>query len=300
MRVTSEMMVTSSLRRLNGRLQRYEEIQAQLATGKRSAAPSDDPGAAARALSLRASQRTREQEARNAADARSWLDIADSQLQAGVTRLQRARDLAVRAATEIDATEAGALARELRAIQDELVSIANFQHRGRPIFAGSQATPPIASTGEPPGRVWTTSNDDGAVLRRVGEDDVVQVNVTADAVLGFRPGDGGDVLSDLDDLITALETGDTAAVSAGLERLDAARTRFNDALATIGTATNRVDSAERRSADALHAVRVELSEVEDADLAETVVALQVQQTAYQATLQAMARALPPSLASFLR
>lgn len=47
-------------------------------------------------------------------------------------------------------------------------------------------------------------------------------------------------------------------------------------------------------------LRMELSEVQDLDLAKGVMELQVQQVAYEATLQALAKALPPSLAAFLR
>jgi flagellar hook-associated protein 3 FlgL len=302
MRVTSEMMVSKTLQRLSSRLEQYEKVQSQLSTGKRYATPSEDASATARSLSLRGMQRAREQEARNAADARSWLDIADSQLQSAVTRLHRARDLAVRGASDTDPQESKALAAELRTIQAELVGIANFQHGGRPIFAGSQGVAPVSFTEDPitGARTWSSTGDDGKVERRVGDADIVQVNVTAQQAFGIVPGGAGGVFADLDALIRALESGDKAAVGAGIAAIDTAQNRLMDSLTFIGASTNWVDSAQRRSVDALHSIRTELSQVEDTDFAEAVMNLQVQETAYQATLQAIARALPPSLASFLR
>jgi flagellar hook-associated protein 3 FlgL len=299
MRVTSEMMVTKSLHRLSSRLQQYEKVQSQLATGKRYAAPSEDVSATARSLSLRSTQRAREQEARNAADAKSWLDITDSQLQAATLRLQRARDIAVRGATETDLQEGRALAEELRTIQAELVGIANYQHGGRPIFAGSQGVAPV----EFKDGAWVNHGNDGQVQRRVGDSDVVQVNVTAERIFGIAPGEpspNGGIFADLDALIHALENGNRDGATAGIAAIDTARGLVTESLAYIGATTNWVDSAQQRSINALHSIRTELSEVEDTDFAEAVMNLQVQEMAYQATLQAIARALPPSLASFLR
>jgi flagellar hook-associated protein 3 FlgL len=301
-RVTSETMVTGSLRRLSTRLDKYEKIQSQLATGKRIITPSDSPGDANRTLGLRAVQRAREQETRNAADAESWLNIADAQLQGAMERLGRARDLTVRGASSHDVEERRAIAAELRNVRDELVGIANFRNRGRPLFSGYSDATPVRHDGTG----WVYDGDDGAVTRRVGESDVVRINLTAPQVFGFvdpaDPSTAGntDVFTVIDDVIAQLDAGDLGGLSASISVVDGARARVGDALAEVGAASNTVKSAMRRTEDTLLAVRGELAEIEDVDLAEAVMELQTQEAAYQATLQALARALPPSLVSFLR
>ncbi len=55
----------------------------------------------------------------------------------------------------------------------------------------------------------------------------------------------------------------------------------------------------QNKADAL-TMKKNLSNLEDVDLAEVMMQLQTQQIAYQAALQAVAKALQPSLADFLR
>ncbi len=89
-------------------------------------------------------------------------------------------------------------------------------------------------------------------------------------------------------------------ISAGITKLDLARFDLTESLAAVGSRRNRIDAALARSENAMFALRVELAEVEDIDIAEAIMNLQVEEVAYQATLQAMACALPPSLASFLR
>ncbi len=82
--------------------------------------------------------------------------------------------------------------------------------------------------------------------------------------------------------------------------LHTARHAIGDAQARKGTASNRVESARACADDALPAIRSQLTDVEDVDIAEAIMELQTQEMAYTATLEALARALPPSLAAFLR
>ncbi len=295
MRITNEMMVANSLRRLSTRLGRYERAQSQLATGRRILTPSDDPAGAGRGLALRASQRSREQEARNAADAQSRLQMTDSQLGAAVERLHRVNELTVAGASSLTASERKAIATEVAAVREELRAIANARHRGAPLFAG------YADPGEVVAPDGSYRGDAGAIERRIGETDVVKVNVTAAEVFGLDPaGTAPNVFRLLDEMVGYLDAGDEAGMAGALGRLEQVQTQIGRAQAVVGAAMNRVESAQRRGEDALLTLRSELAQVEDVDLAEAAMELQTQEVAYEATLAAMGRALPPSLVTFLR
>lgn len=298
MRITSEMMVANSVKRLSARLEQYERSQAALASGKRLRAPSDDPAGTNRALGLRAQQRAREQESRNATDAKAWLDSADSKLQGALERLHRVRELALRASSTLSPDERTAIAAEMVQVREELAGLANARVGNRPLFGGNAGGEAVKLSD---GR-WVFDGDDGAVTRRVGERDVVRVNVSAAAVFGFADPTSAspDLFTAIDDLTQRVLAGDAAAVSAGLGDIDVARARLNRGLADVGAAANRVDSALRRSAEDLLSVKSQLAEVEDVDVPAAIMELQTQETAYQATLQALSKALPPSLVSFLR
>jgi hypothetical protein len=86
-------------------------------------------------------------------------------------------------------------------------------------------------------------------------------------------------------------------------------TRARNAFGDDGAAGIRADllraveeltSATRRTEALLATLRRELSELGDLDIAQGSLEPQVQQVAYEATLQALGRALPPSLVAFLR
>lgn len=301
MRITNEMMVTNSVRRLSTRLEQYESAQRKLATGKEVHRPSDNPSAANRGLSLRATVASREQEIRNAEDGLSWLNSTDSQLQGAMQRVQRARELTVQGLNPMSEEAAEAVADEVAAIREELVSIGNSRLRGRYLFSGHRDEPAVVEDGgdyfyrdsaEPlPGTPET-------IQRRIGDDELVRVNVTGAEAFFTTQGQG--LFSTLQDIEDALRNRDNAALDDGLVDLDDARSQLGAQLAAVGAQTNWLESALSRSKDSEFVAQEELAEVEDADYAEAVMDLQVQDMALQSTLQAMGRALPPSLASFLR
>ena len=294
MRVTTNLMVTNTLRRLSDRLESYESKQEQLATGRRVVRPSDDPSAAAKALGLRSSIRAREQEVRNADDALTLLDTADGELQSAMTTMQRVRDLAVRAGNDLGPTEREAIARELTALRDQLVSLANAQSGERSLFSGTVDGPAVQQVGG----VWTYTGDDGAVQRRVSPQDRVQVNVTAEDAFGFAA--GADIFTTIDQLVTDLGADDRAGIQASLGRIDTAFSATTEQLARIGAVTNRVEGARNRVEGTVLTLRGELAEVQDVDLEEAIMDLRVEEVAYEATLSALGRSLPQSLVSFLR
>ena len=296
MRITSETMVMRSLDRLQGRLSSYERSQSELATGRRILQPSDDPAGARRSMSLRSAMYAREQELRNVSDAKGWLHAADSQLQSVLDRLSRAQELATRGASSSGPTERHALAGEVRQIAEEIAGIANARHLDRPLFGGFGDGPAVARDGAGD---WQAVGGGDAVMRRVSDTEQVRVNVTAAEWMGFT-GPGDDLLTTLDDLAQRLETGTPADISASLGDLKDAMSTVATSLADIGAATNRVEAAGARADDLLLTLRSELSDVQDVDVAKGVMDLQTQQVAYEATLAAIGRALPPSLVAFLR
>ncbi len=294
MRVTNRMMVQSATADLGRRLEKLDKARETISSGRTINRASDDPSGAGRVLSLRSTQVKREQEERNAADAAQKLDLADSSLQSMGSRLRRVRDLVVSGAnTTGSAQSRTAIAQEVASIREELLSVANARHDGRPLFAGFADVDAVVRA---PGG-WIYQGDDGVVTRRIGDNDTIGVNVTGDDVFGFTGAQ--DTFTLLDNIEAHLMADDQTALSADIAAVDEASQRILSSLGQIGAARNRTDSALVRNSDAIVALRGELSSIEDASLSEAVMELQMQEMSYQATLGALARAMPPSLASFL-
>ncbi|MCC5949519.1 MAG: hypothetical protein JJT89_13800 [Nitriliruptoraceae bacterium] len=298
MRITSEVMVTRSLDRLQTRLKAYERTQSELGTGKRILKPSDDPAGSRRGMTLRATLQGHERNLANISDGLGWVNAADSQLQSAIDRLSRARELATRGATNSALNERQALAAEIDAIREEIQGIANAKHLDRQLFGGYSDQPAVQSDPVTGAITYSTVAGD-EVTRRVSEAELVRVNVTAAEWLGPE---NDNLLTQLGALANTLRdpASGPADVAPFLDTLKAAHDRIAINLADIGAATNRVESAKNRAESQLLTVRTELSDVEDVDVARGMMELQIQQVGYEATLQALSQALPPSLVAFLR
>lgn len=70
--------------------------------------------------------------------------------------------------------------------------------------------------------------------------------------------------------------------------------------ATVGATTDRLQSASSRLQDVQQSVTQLLSNVRDADMAQTITNFSTEQAAYQAALQAGANILQSSLLNFLQ
>jgi flagellar hook-associated protein 3 FlgL len=298
-RISQQAIAQSTVLRLNRRLEQVADVQSQLGTGKRILTPSDDPAGSNRLLAMRSDMRSLLQEARNAEDGKTWVDLGDTKLQDANELLQRVRDLAVRGSSTQNPTERGAIADEIGQIRDELQALANSKHLGRGLFAGYDAGDAVSFDTGTATWSYTGTPAPAAVMRRISQSDTVQVNVLADDAFGFANGPGADVFSVLDRLATNVRSGDLAAVGTGIGEVDEAMQDVLGSLSTIGATQNRIDGLLERNLAEQLSLKTQMSSVEDVDLAETIVEMEIQQTAYQATLGALARAVQPSLLDFL-
>jgi flagellar hook-associated protein 3 FlgL len=234
-------------------------------------------------------------------DAVGWLDTQDHALQSATSLLQRARELVIASGNgTVSATAREGMATELRGLRDNLAGQANTTYLGRSVFGGFQKA---AVTQPVPGGTWTSVGGGAAdqVLRRVAPEVTVQVNLDGQAVFGFNAGAGLDVFSVLTDLAAHIESGDVAtATGTDLVNLDARMGNVLEGLALAGARTNQVEAARDTGLQRIDTIKQVRSSLEDADMAESVMDLQMAQNGYQAVLGAVARLTMPSLVDFLR
>ncbi len=280
--------------RITGSLAAMTRAESQVASGKRITRASQDPAGMSRALELRARLRAHEQERRNIEDGQRWVDLADLELQSAVDQMHRVRELAIRGANSTNAADRVAIASEVAAIRDGLLSIANTRQQGRGIFAGFATGDAVTKVGG----VWTYTGDAGAVMRRISDDLEVQVNVIAADAFGFAA--GNDVFTLLDDLETALLTDDAVGIDTSISDVALATDTLLESLATLGSAGRRIEDASLEVLADIELVRGEISTIEDVDLSEALLELSLNETAYQAAMTAFTRASQSSLVDFLR
>jgi flagellar hook-associated protein 3 FlgL len=293
MRVSDLGRAQAALHNLHLHMESMERARNQVATGKRINRPSDDVGGTSRALALRSTMSANQQAQRNVADGTTWVRLADTALQDVVSRLHRAKELAVTGGSSTSLGASRGLADEVAALRDDLLELANTRHQGKGLFAGFSADDAVVQTATG----WEYGGDDGEIHRRIAENTSVTINVRADDVFGFTS--GRDVFTVLDDLEARLRAGDATGSGALIDDIGVALDSVLAGLTRLGGAGERLDAARDRLDGNLITLRENLSAVEDADLAGAVVSLEMQSAAYEAALAALRSIDFASLARFL-
>lgn len=295
-RITQRMMTQHSLASLQLGLSRVAGSQDRLSSGKSITKPSDSPTGTNDAMRLRAAIAAGDQQVRNAQDGMSWLDDADSTLSSMFDSISRARDLIVQGSSTGSGTPDAreALAQELGQIRDGLLDSANSQHLGRPLFGGT--TSGGAAYAQAADGTVSFVGDTNEVTRTIGDGVHIAVNVTGPATFGAN---GTDVFAVLGTAIDQLRT-DPGSLSTSLTALDAVTGSMRTAQTDIGARYNRIETATTALSSRSLDNQASLSSVEDVDLAQAILDVQTQQTAYQVALGATAKVIQPSLLDFLR
>jgi flagellar hook-associated protein 3 FlgL len=301
-RITNSMMNRSLLADLNNVANRLTETQRKLSSGKEVNRPSDDPYAAGRALGLRSELEAIKQHSRNVDEAMGWQAVTDTALGTIGDLAQRARELVVQGGTDtLSATDRNAIAQEIEQIIAAMKQEANATYDGRYVLAGmnSDQPPYDATVGATPNDTFAGTGD--RQLREIGAGVTLAVNVTGEEVLGGSPTASGNMLGVLRDIAAHLRSGDTTSLRGGdLEALSDEIENLLAVRARLGAGTNRLETAKNRLGDLQEAATSMLSDVEDADMARTIIDFNTQQAVYQSALKAGAQVIQPSLLDFLR
>ncbi len=309
MRITNNMLMSNMLTALGNNEGRMSKYQNQLNTGKKIQLPSDDPIVAARALKLRTDVSKIEQYQKNLGDAQSWVDATDAALAQIGDVLKRAKELATQAANGTNSsTETGDIGQEMKQLKAQLVHIANTTYSGRYMFSGFQTDQSLinddeVSTNFGKFKIGVTTAAE-KIQFEIGAGDNININVTGgdifngggDAVAGDEPA----MMALLSNVITDLESGNNAGVSNKLDQFDVQVDNLLRVRADIGARQNRIDlSADRMSNDLVNMTDL-MSKNEDADPAETIMNLKMEENVYQASLAGGARIIQQTLVDFLR
>lgn len=288
-RVTNQTMMQSAQRNLQTNLARMAELQDKASGQKAITRASDDPAAAADVLRLRGELRAVDQYKRNIADGDGWLTAVDASLTAASATLNKARDLTVQGGNgSLSVAGREALAIEVAALRDQLLSQANTKHQGRTIYAGSSDagvafTDALDHTGGSP------------VERRIDANVTVRVDMDGAAVFGTGE---ASVFKLLDDIEADLRLGND--VSARLGDLDGALNNIRTSHAEVGTRHAQILNSQEVNMEKSVSLEAQRSRVEDVDLAAVILEMKLQEVTYQSALAVTARVLQPTLMDFLR
>ena len=296
MRITHRAVTQTALLGLNSNLSSVSKLQQQLTSGKLISAPSDSPTGTNKALQIRQDQSAVEQFAKNISDGQSWLDSTDTALTTVIGQVQRVRALTVQAINTGSASTSSqqAIAVEVAALRESLLGVANSSINDRALFGGvTQGSTAYDTDGT---YVGAPPVGEG-ITRRVSNADRIRIDVTGPEAFGTP---GPDDLFALVGRIAADVEGNPSALSGDLAQLDVALDRLLGAAASVGARSARMGAAGQINTDLQLTLASQLVDVEDIDLARTIMELNQTEVGYKAALQATAQVIQPSLVDFLR
>lgn len=290
-RITDQALVRSAQGNLQLSKGALAVAQERASTLSAISKPSDDPRGAATSMELRSALSANAQHGRNADNAEGWLVTIDSAVARSTELVGRARVLLLQGSNDgsMSPEAREAVAAELEGLADSLLKQANASYLGRNVFAGtSDAGVAFAAD-------FSYTGGGNAVNRQIGEG--ISVRIDADGAAIFGEGDDS-VFALLGSLADDLRAG--TSVSSRISEFDTKTAGIVAASADVGSRHSLV----LRSQEELMSRNIELETrragVEELDLAETILDLQMQESAYQRALAVTARALPATLLDYLR
>jgi len=290
------MMNSQLLLNLNRNLSNIDNLQNQMATGRRINKPSDDPVGISFSLRYRSEIQLNDQYLRNVDSGISWLEYTDEMLDQVNSVFQRVREITVQGATGSNPQEAlNIIASEVDQMYEQMVSIANSKFNGKYVFNGemTDVKPYEAET------AGSTASDTGKINFEIGVGVKLPVNVTGNEVFG-DPNTANNAFVLLRNLSESLRNGDLDGVGEAIELIDQRMDKLLAVRADIGAKTNRIELAESRLKDISTNLTNLLAKTEDADMAEVIMNITMAENVYQASLAAGSKVIKPSLVDFLR
>lgn len=292
MRVTESTLVDRMVHDLRNHSERMMRLNDQISSGNRLRWPSDDPAAVTTSMRLRSSLAEVGQYRRNVGAALGWLATTEKALSDATEVLHRARELAVRASSDVilDVTS-DAFTSEAAQLLGQLVDVGNASYGGQYVFAGQQTTTrPFDSDGNYLG-------DGLSITREISHEVSIKVNIPGTA-LG-SPGEPDTALGALATLKQNFENKDSDACSASIAEIDRVLDGILAMRAEVGAKMNRLEVADVRLAELEISLKSHQSKVEGVDLAEALIELRSLETVHRAALATGSRMFQPTLFDFL-
>lgn len=294
---TSQAFVTS-LDQISAQM---SAAQQQLSTGLKVTEVSDAPDSISTLLQARANLAQNEQIQSNLTLVKTETDTGEQALESAVSLLQQAQTIGAQGATATTTADADqTLANQVGSIMQQMVALSQTTVSGRYIFSGnSDQTVPytIDFTQTPPISAYAG----GQGVRQVEDPNGSLFTIAENAQQIFdAPDPTQNVFSSLTALYTALQSGDSTAVTTSLSNLSTSSDYLNDQLAFYGNVQEQVADATSYAATQQTQLKTQISSLQDADITQSITELQQAQLQETAAVEAESNIPRTTLFDYLR
>jgi flagellar hook-associated protein 3 FlgL len=288
------MLSRTTLNNIEANIGRINTLEGQVTSGTRLTKPSDDPIGVAQAMGFQEGIDQTTQYLTNIDQATSWLGATDASLSSVNNVLQNARQLAVEAANgTLTSADRQSIAAQVAQLQQEVLGSSRDMYGSSYLFAGTRSDAPGYVSANPSSVAGAYQGNNGSVQRQVAPGQTVAVNVDAQAT--FDP-----VFTALNNLQAGLTNNNGATVQSSINDIDTALTAVLKARSTAGAMSARLTTLQGQMGSFQTNLTGLLSKVKDVDMAKAITDFQMAQNVYNASLQAGAKTLQPSLLDYLK
>lgn len=265
------------------------KLQNQIETGKKVTRPSDDPVVAMKGIGYRTALDKVEQFQRNIGEVNNWLDSSDDAFDKVGAALQRANELAVKAASDTTTDDdRKKVQSELDQLRQHIQNIANTKVGDKYIFSGTKTTTPLFD--EKTGGYPTTNTDGFNKDVEIEVFDGITLKSNTNAI---------DVFKNIDQMFQDIKDGNID-YSEAIGKIDEQMNEILTTRADIGARQNRVELMNDRLQSQEVIATKQMSENEDVDMEKAITEMITQESIHRAALSVGARIIQPSLVDFLR
>lgn len=287
----------TNLTQINNRM---AQAELQVSSGLKITQVSDAPDSIALLLQADANLSTTNQTLSNLGQTKSEVDAGEQALQTAVGIFDNVQTLGAEGNTDtLGAAGRATLSQQLNSLLQEMVGLAGTNVGGRYIFAGNadQQIPYIYTAGA----ANPVSAYLGSASTRVAQypnGTTFPVALTAQQIFD-SPDPTTNVFSAIQNLSTALQNNDSAAISTAMDGLSTVSSYLNDQLAFYGNVQDKVADATNFGNTLQVQLQTQISNLQDADLSQAILNMTQAQTQQQAALQSEAKLPRSTLFDFL-
>jgi len=270
----------------------------QISSGQSVNVPSDDPASAALLVQNADQTSQADQFLRSIGSVTAEMQTADATLNPVTTALQQAISLGVEGANgTLNSSDQQAIAVEVQGIQSQMLNLANLSYQGNYVFAGtaSQTAPYVLDPASASGVNYVGNSGVNSI--NVGTQFTVQTNLPGSELFSSP---GNDVFQSLQDLITGLQNGDTAAISTAVGEVTSASNYIDQQRVFYGNTISQLNSQQTYLNSETTQLAQQQNTLGAADLPTVISNLQSSEVSRQATLEAMSDTLQTNLFSYLK
>jgi len=270
----------------------------QMASGHLINMPSDNPAGAASLVENLSEQNQTDQFQQNTSNVEGLLQTADSTLSSLVNALNQAISLGVQGGSStVSPQNQQQIAQQIQGIQTQVLQLANTSYQGNYIFAGTATTtvPFTADSTAPDGVTYNGNNNTNSV--EVAEGRSVQTNVPGSQIF---QGAGGDVMGALQQLVTALQSGDITSIGNATTQVGTALNYVSQQRVFYGNVMDQLTSNQSYLQQEQVNLQSQENTVDGVNMAQAATNLSQAQLTQNATLSALAKIVPVTLLNYLQ